>query len=170
MNNFIGKIKYSHLLIAAIVLLLLTPCFDMGGALSRGERAISLPLLVGILNFCFFGGYPVAFGGGALLFVSETAASVLTLSVYALVLLFSVSLILWLVRSHGDEGKIKVLTRIAIVGLAISLALFLVDTIAFLVAIPVAMHSPLSWIYAALYLFSEIALFVLFPLIGKKKA
>lgn len=169
MNNFIGKIKYSHLLIAAIVLLFLTPCFDMGGTLSRGERAISLPLLVGILTFCFFGGYPVAFGGGALLFVSD-AAPVLALSVYALVLLFSVSLILWLVRSHGDEGKIKVLTRIAIVGLAISLALFLVDTIAILVAFSVAVRSPLSWIYAALYLLSEIALFVLFPLIGKKKA
>lgn len=142
----------------------------MGGALSRGERAISLPLLVGILNFCFFGGYPVAFGGGALLFVSETAAPVLALSVYALVLLLAIFLILGLVRSHGDAEKVKSLTRIAIVGLAISLALFLVDTIALLVVIPVAMYSPLSWIYAVLYLLSEIALFVLFPLIGKKKA
>ncbi|MBO4990443.1 MAG: hypothetical protein J6D37_08955 [Clostridia bacterium] len=141
----------------------------MGGALSRGERAICLPLLVGILNFCFFGGYPVALGGGALLFVSD-AAPVLALSVYALVLLLAIFLILGLVRSYGDAEKVKSLTRIAIVGLAISLALFLVDTIAFLVVIPVAMYSPLSWIYAVLYLLSEIALFVLFPLIGKKKA
>ena len=170
MNNFLGKIKCSHLFIAAIVLLFLTPCYDVGGLLNRGESAISLPLFVGIVRFFFFGGYPVAFGGGSFLFFSETATSVLTLSVYAFVLLFATSLILWFVRSHSDAEKVKSLTRAAIAGVLNSLVLFLVDTLTLLVRIPPALRSPLSWMYATLYLLFAIALFVLFLLFKKRKA